>query len=166
MSDSDNAFLKDEYLKLQDQYEDYDRRALQIKGWISAASITGFALGIGSGKNIDNRTLLLIAAFALCFWYLEATWKTFQYAIADRIRILEAHFRDDKEILFKNPKPFQIYSFWFKSYIQDEPIYAYERDHRPSKASKRFFESARQSFVHLPYSLIISICALLYAFKW
>ena len=164
MADSNDTFLKDEYLKLQDQYEDYDRRALHIKGWIGAAAITGFALGIDSNKNIDNRTLLIIGAIAICFWYLEASWKTFQYAISDRIRVLEAHFRQDKDILIKDPKPFQIYSWWFKAYFSDEPIYPYEFESRPSSLAKRFFDAALLPFVHLPYSLILAICVL--TFIW
>ncbi|WP_447884678.1 hypothetical protein [Serratia fonticola] len=154
----DDQFLKDEYLKLQDQYEDYDRRALTIKGWISAASVAGFALGIDSGKNINVSTLIAIALIALCFWYLESTWKLFQYAIRDRIRIIEAHFRKDERILFKNPLPLQIYHWWFKSYSQDLPIYHHESGYRPSSKRKRLLKAACQPFVHLPYSLIILIC--------
>lgn len=162
MTGANDAFLKDEYLKLQDQYEDYDRRALQIKGWVSAAAIAGFALGIDANKQIESRTLLVISSFALCFWYLEAVWKTFQYAISDRIRILEAYFRGDTAILITDPKPFQIYHWWFKSYMYDQPIYPYEAEHRPSKKNARFVNAAVQSFVHLPYSLIILICLGLY----
>ena len=163
MTENNDAFLKDEYLKLQDQYEDYDRRALQIKGWIGAAAVAGFALGIDSHKNVDNRTLLIIAAISLCFWYLEAKWKTFQYAISDRIRILEAHFRGDEDVLMKNPKPFQIYNFWYRSYADDQPIYEYEKQFRPTSGIKRFIVAATQSFVHLPYSLIVAICCIMYA---
>jgi hypothetical protein len=162
LSSPEDPFLKDEYLKLQDQYEDYDRRALQIKGWISAASIAGFALGIDPNKNIDDRTLLIVALFSACFWYLEATWKTFQYAISDRIRILEAHFRGDAEVLVKDPRPFQIYHWWFLSYSKDAPIYPYESKFRPSRRYIRILRAAGQPFVHLPYSLIIVICLGLY----
>lgn len=162
MAENFDAFLKDEYLKLQDQYEDYDRRALQIKGWISAASVAGFALGIDAGKNVEPRTLIVIALIALCFWYLEAVWKTFQYAISDRIRIIEAHFRNDKDILFQDPVPFQIYHWWYHSYANDEPIYLYEKASRPTSQRRRFWNAASQSFVHLPYSLIIGICFSLY----
>jgi len=43
-NDQREQFLKDEYLKLQDQYEDYDRRALMIKGWVGAGAIAAVAL--------------------------------------------------------------------------------------------------------------------------
>lgn len=151
-------FLKDEYLKLQDQYEDYDRRALQIKGWISTAAVAGFALGIDANKKIDSSTLLIIALIAGCFWYLETTWKLFQYAVADRIRLIEAHFRGDCDILITELHPFQIYNFWFRAYAGDEPLYEYEKAYRPKSRLKRLAEAGLQSFVHLPYSLIIVIC--------
>lgn len=164
MDNSNDNFLKDEYLKLQDQYEDYDRRALQIKGWIGAASVAGFALGTDPEKNIATFTFISIALIAACFWYLEATWKTFQYAIADRIRVIEAHFRQDADILFKDLKPLQIYHWWFLSYSKDLPIYEYEGKYRPSDKSARLWKAARQPFVHLPYSLIIVLCLLLFLF--
>lgn len=85
----------------------------------------------------------------------------FQYAIGDRIRIIEAHFRGDAEILFKNPKPFQIYHWWFRSFSKDEPIYSYEQKFRPRTKMRRYREAVRQVFVHLPYSLIIIQCAVL-----
>ncbi|GEM_PF-1188857 len=158
MADQDNTFLKDEYLKLQDQYEDYDRRALIIKGWIGAGAVAGFALGTNADKHVTFFTLFAIASIALCFWYLEAKWKTFQYAISDRIRIIEAHFRQDQDVFIKEPKPLQIYHWWFKSYSQDEPIYSYENIYRPARKWDRFKNSALQDFVHLPYSLIIGLC--------
>src|ERR1700761_1584350 len=104
-------YLKDEYLKLQDQYEDYDRRSLTIKGWISAAAVAGMALGLDHAKNPHGEIWLVIAVIAACIWYLEGRWKMFQYGLRDRIRMIEAFFRDDPDILFKNPPPFQIY-YW------------------------------------------------------
>ncbi|MCZ8119214.1 MAG: hypothetical protein O9295_14425 [Microcystis sp. LE18-22.4A] len=160
IDDVKNSFLKDEYFKLQDQYEDYDRRALQIKGWISAGSIAGFAIEINS-KTYNSPTLLIIATISLCFWYLESMWKMFQYSIIDRIRIIEAHFRNDQEILIKNPAPLQIYNWWFRSFSKDEPIYSYEK-HRPRSKLIRLWAAGKQTFVHLPYSLIILICIALY----
>ncbi|WP_347114828.1 hypothetical protein AAHB66_00390 [Leclercia sp. S52] len=161
MADQNDNFLKDEYLKLQDQYEDYDRRALIIKGWIGAGAVAGFALGTNSDKHVTSITLFAIASIALCFWYLEAKWKTFQYAIADRIRIIEAHFRQESDVLIKEPKPLQIYHWWYKSYLNNEPIYEYENASRPLSKWRRLKNAAFQDFVHLPYSLIIGLCILI-----
>jgi hypothetical protein len=154
------SFLKDEYLKLQDQYEDFDRRSLTIKGWVSAGSIAAVALGLDPQKSGGGLIWLLIMSFALCFWYLEARWKLFQYALQDRIRIIEAHFRDEQEIIIKNPEPFQIYSWWFKSYVNDKPIYVWESDFRPRNKRRRLKSAALQDFVMLPYSLIIFVALI------
>ena len=143
MGSTEDSFLRDEYLKLQDQYEDYDRRALQIKGWLAAASITGFVLGTDQSKGVSTLTFVAIALMAVCFWYLEATWKTFQYAISERIRVIEKYFQSGEN----PPFPFQIYHFWFRAY---------------SKGRRRqiitLWKAGRQPFVHLPYSLIIFLC--------
>ncbi|MCA9176527.1 MAG: hypothetical protein KDB14_18695 [Planctomycetales bacterium] len=166
MADRDDQ-LRDEYFKLQDQYEDYDRRALQIKGWIGAGSLAAFAIGLDPGNSAGGLIWLIIAIMCSCFWYLEAKWKLFQYALADRIRILEAHFRADPDVMVKDPEPFQIYSWWFRSYVKDEPIFLYEKErgYRPRSRAQRLLGAARQSFVHLPYSLIIGLSIALYVFQ-
>ena len=155
-------YLKEEYFKLQDQYEDYDRRALQIEGWVGAESLAGLALGIDSDTSANGLTRLVIASISLCFWYLESMWKLFQYAIGDRIRIIEAHFRKDEDVIVKDPEPLQIYNWWFHSYSRDEAIYPYEQDYRPQSKCRRLWNAGNQSFVHLPYSLIIFICGVLF----
>lgn len=162
MEQSSNDYLKEEYFKLQDQYEDYDRRALQIKGWIGGGTIAALALGLNT-EAYQKGILFIISIVALCFWYLETKWKLFQYSLSDRIRIIEAHFRDDDQILvkFKNPKPLQIYHWWFKTYSNDEPIFTYEKKNRPRSFAKRYLSAGLQTFVHLPYSLIIIICIAL-----
>lgn len=94
---------------------------------------------------------------AAVFWYLEAYWKVFQYCLADRIRVIEAFFRDDAEILVPHPAPFQAYHFWFKSYAKDEPIYEYEKTYRPRPLRHRLREAAFQSFVMILYVCIIGL---------
>ncbi len=162
------SFLKDEYLFLQAQYEDFDRRSITIKGWVTSGSIVGLALSIDKAYLASAYVPVAMTIISLTVWYLEATWKLFQYALTDRIRIIEAYFRNDPDILVKCPDPFQIYDFWFRSYFQDEPIYEYERSrkfnylNRPRNRGARLRSAAFQRFVHLPYSVIIvlSICAL------
>jgi hypothetical protein len=162
------VFLKDEYLFLQAQYEDFDRRSITIKGWITSGSIVGLALSVDNTLKASVFVPLAIIVISMMVWYLEATWKLFQYGLADRIRIIEAHFRSDQEIIVKNPDPFQIYNFWFRSYARDEPVYEYEKNqkrtswNRPRSRKRRFMATAFQRFVHLPYSVIIflALCAL------
>jgi hypothetical protein len=156
------SLLKDEYQILQGQYEDYDRRSLTIKGWISFASVAAIALGFGSDKTgARGEIWLIVAIVALSIWYLEGRWKLFQYAFRDRIRTIEAIFRGDADLIDKNTRPFQIYHAWFKSYA-DQPIFPYEREFRPRPFLRRLAEAMLQDFVFLPYLPIIVICLYLY----
>ena len=154
------GFLKDEYLKLQDQYEDFDRRSLTIKGWVAAGSAAAIAIGFDSTKSGSGLIWIAIALLSACFWYLEAYWKTFQYALSDRIRIIEAYFRNDRETSFEDLHPFQIYDWWFKSYRSELSDYEKPQAGRDIKPRKRIFVAAKQHFVMLPYAIIIMICIL------
>lgn len=149
------SFLKDEYILLQNQYEDFDKRSLTIKGWIASGSVA--ALSISLGQNIKTPELVpvFVIIISLVFWYLETKWKMFQYALSYRIRIIEAHFRNDPDVIVKSPAPFQIYHSWFESYAGDLPLYAYEK--RPRSSLRRHWEVARQPFVALLYITIIII---------
>jgi hypothetical protein len=122
-------YLKDEYLLLQNQYEDYDKRSLTIKGWVSAGAAAALALAPNSSFMVVGLFLpISVAVIVAAIWWLEAYWKVFQYALNDRIRMIEAYFRNEPDILIKDPGiPFQTYNWWYKSYQKDEPIYEYER---------------------------------------
>ena len=156
--------LKEEYKILQGQYEDFDRRSLQIKGWIAAAAIAGVALGLDSTKNPHGEVWIVVAVIAGCIWYIEGEWKLFQYALADRIRIIEAYFRNDPEILVKDDalQPFQIYHWWFLSFVDDKPINAKEvcKGIRPQPHSVRLLHTMKQPFVCVPYLPIIVMCVI------
>jgi hypothetical protein len=96
---------------------------------------------------------------------IEAYWKVFQSASADRIRIIEAYFRNDPDILIKDPDPFQIYHWWFKSYAYDKPIFPYElKDStRPKTLSERLWRAALHSYVCLPYlPILVLLCRLVH----
>ncbi len=60
--------LKDEYIMLQNFYEDIDNKGLTIKGW----SITVAVAVIGTGILYRKEVLLVGVVVALVFWYLEA----------------------------------------------------------------------------------------------
>jgi hypothetical protein len=155
-----SSFLKDEWVLLQNQYEDFDKRSLTIKGWVSTGAIAGLAIGFGAAVNHAYIIPIIVGAVTAAFWYLEVYWKMFQYALADRIRIIEAYFRNDPDILIKDPSPFQLYNWWFRTHVQDEPIYPYERSFRPQRIYRRMRKVALQRFVCLPYALIIFISIL------
>jgi hypothetical protein len=159
--DQRRSYLRDEYLLLQNQYEDFDKRSLTIKGWVSSGAIAALALSFSSSHKLAPVMPIIVALIVAVIWYLEAYWKLFQYALADRIRIIEAYFRNDPDILIKKPDPFQIYHWWFRSYSKDEPIYDYEREGnlRPKRHSERLRRTALHRFVYLPYSPILVLCA-------
>lgn len=140
---TDEELLKAEYLKLQDLYEIYDQRALQIKGWIGAGSIAGIAIGLDRGDTSGGLVWLLISAVCACFWYLETKWKLFQYAFRGRIEVIEEYFRGGRK---SDIAPLQIYSDWFEHY---------------DSSWRSIRRAAFQGFVSQPYVLIIGICVLL-----
>ena len=78
--------------------------------------------------------------------------------LQDRIRLIEAYFRGEDDVLYKHLPPLQIYQWWYKSYSKDEPIYPYEKAYRPRSNLLRLFQAGVQDFVMLPYSLIILVC--------
>jgi len=98
---------------------------------------------------------VVAAVIALVFWYLEAKWKLFQYALADRIRVIEAYFRNDPNKPEDSPVPFQVYNAWYRSYAKDEPIYEYEKTFRPRSQFARLWAAAMQPFVNALYVAII-----------
>jgi hypothetical protein len=146
------SFLKDEYAILQRQYEDFDQRALTIKGWIGAGSAVALGSGVADTDKITMLLCLVVVFIAIVFWVIEAYWKTFQYCLSDRIRIIEAIFRDDKYLIAENQHPFQIYNWWFRSLVHDAPIFPNEQGRRPRSRRRRFFDAALQPFVLLPYA--------------
>jgi len=109
-TDKTNEFLKDEYLMLQGFYEDFDRRALLIKGWSVTIAIAGLALGFE--KSLPEIWFLSGVA-ALMFWVIDGKWRVYQYANRKRIKEIEAHFRSEKEIAIF---PFQAYDKWWLGY--------------------------------------------------
>jgi hypothetical protein len=150
------GFLKDEYLLLQDQYEDFDRRSLTIKGWIATGAAAALAISFSATSRLAYAVPVIVAILTAVFWYLEAYWRLFQDAIGDRIRVIEAYFRSDPDILEKEPAPFQTYHRFYLSFDHDDPLYNYEKAQgRPRRRSKRVREVAFRRFVLLPYAIII-----------
>jgi len=149
--------LKEEYVYLQNQYEDFDKRALSIKGWVAGGALAalGFALKEPPGKATEIACIA-VACVALSIWILEANWKMFQHALRDRIRILEAFFRGQTDVLFKNPPPFQIFHWWYLCHFEDKPIYPDER-HRPQPRWRRFLKVFVEPFVCIPNVVLIAL---------
>ena len=160
------GYLKEEYFFLQSQYEDFDKRSLSIKGWIAGGALAalGFAVKATPGKA-TGFACIAAASIALSIWILEANWKMFQYGLRDRIRILEAFFRGQTDILFKDPAPFQIYHWWSICHVNGNPIYPNEK-HRPRPLWLRFLKVAAEPFVCLPYVVLIALSLIGCFYVW
>lgn len=101
--------IKDEYLLLENFYEDFDKRLMTIKGWSGT-----IALGLlGTGFHTTEYLWLLASGISLMFWFLEALWKSFQYLHAYRISLIESAMRSGN---YEQLKPLQIYTSWFSYY--------------------------------------------------
>ena len=153
-------YLRDEYLHLQNVYEDFDRRALTIKGW----AVTVCIAGIGVGFEVRNSsTVWILSGFAATlFWWLEAKWKTYQYAHSLRIRIIEGYFRGDADK--QDIVPLQIYSSWFRKYAYDES--PHKRENEDLKSVKltprqQDWENMKLRLVYIPYAPLCIACVLL-----
>ena len=55
--DQRRGYLRDEYLFLQGQYEDYDKRSLTIKGWVSTGAIAALALAFKAYLSAGRASL-------------------------------------------------------------------------------------------------------------
>lgn len=172
MEDKDRLpLLKDEYLFLQQQYEDYDRRSLTIKGWVGSGSVAALALAFNAKHPAAALIPLFTIVLAVVIWMLEANWKLFQHSFAYRIRTLEAHFRGDTTLVEAGPPaPFQIYSSWFRALTEDPPVYKYEEDGKLRRRSRRarFLAAATLPFVYALYVTIIvlSLISMVVLIVW
>jgi len=77
--------LKDEYVMLQQFYEDIDSKGLTIKNW----AITVALAAIGTGILYSKVVLLVGFVASLVFWYLEAHWRGLSYFFSVRIKNIE-----------------------------------------------------------------------------
>ena len=141
MEEKRAELLKDEYVMLQNFYEDIDAKGMTIKSW----AITVALATIGTGLLYRKEVLLIGFFVSLGFWYLEAHWRGLSYFFAARIRNIEAAFRTDA---WKAEVPLQVYSTWTDEYK------------KVGDQTRRYI--FRQSTI-LPHSLIAVISLVLYS---
>jgi hypothetical protein len=101
--------LKDEYIMLQQFYEDIDSKGLTIKSW----AITVAVVAIGTGISYRKEVLLVGLFASLVFWYLEAYWRGLSHFFSARIKNIELVFQNGK---WNEEVPLQVYSTWAAEY--------------------------------------------------
>ena len=133
-------FLKDEYIMLQQFYEDIDEKGLTIKSW----SITVALAAVGAGIVYQKEVLLAGFFAALVFWYLEAYWRGLSHFFAARIKNIERAFQTKE---WKDEAPLQVYATWTEEYqrVKDQTL-------------RHMFKRTSM----LPHVLIALVCLLLY----
>ncbi|MCE6073837.1 hypothetical protein [Agrobacterium vitis] len=108
MSD-DSKRLEEEYKFLVNRWDDYDRRALTIKGWVSAGALIGV---INIKPDTSHYIIITGLAIVISAWFNEAIWKSWQHANQHRIHLLERYFRGEDT---PDLKPFQVHKSWGES---------------------------------------------------
>ena len=138
------SILTKEYIFLMNAYEMFDQRALLIKSW----AFTLISGGIGfSYVYPEGQVAILVLSLlgSVVFWYLETTWKSFQYHFTPRIQDIETFMRGEAVIEIN---PLQIHTQWFV---------AFRANH-----TKGFYRTSNMPIVRTPYLyLIIVILAVL-----
>lgn len=135
------AALQVEYLQLQKIIEDFDSRALTIKAWSVTFSLSAIA---GAFASHAAPVLMVSAISAILFWYIEASWKSFQYAFYDRAGAIEKYFRGEKNAI----APFQIGSSWNKRWT--------------TGGYSRLWKIVLWPHVALPHAAIFLVASILY----
>jgi hypothetical protein len=102
--------LKDEYIMLQQFYEDIDNKGLTIKSWAITVALAAIGAGI-----VEKNDLILWAGLAasIMFWYLEAHWRGLSYFFSARIQNIEQIFQGEE---LAAEIPLQVYTTWEAEY--------------------------------------------------
>jgi hypothetical protein len=128
---------------------DLDVRLMTIKGWGATVAIAAIGLGF-----YQNSYLWLFAAGAsVIFWYLESTWKVYQYNYGSRIKTLESAFRKNK---FSEIAPFQISKSWW----------AADNQVREETGQLPFLTTMFKPSVLVPHVVTASISVVLFVLEW
>ena len=101
--------LIEEYIMLQNFYEDIDSKGLTIKNW----AITVAVATIGTGLLYRKEVLFIGLFAAIVFWYLEGYWRGLSHFFSTRIQEIEQAFQKGK---WNEEVPLQVYSTWAKEY--------------------------------------------------
>jgi hypothetical protein len=137
-----SGILKDEYVMLQQFYEEIDGKGLNIKNW----SLTVALASIGAGIVYDKNVLWLTFIASIMFWVLEAYWRGLSYFFVVRIKDIEKAFACGEA---ETAIPLQVYSTW-------EEVYKKKKD----QTFRYMFKFSSM----LPHVVIAVVSLLLYFF--
>ena len=148
--------IQAEYLKLQDNFEMFDDRALTIKAW----SVTLCACWDRAAYVNGQPALLLISSVAaLVFWTIDAYWKTNQQAFGQRMWEIE-HAMDKGATV--GLKPFQIVMSWRAERNKSREAWS------PWLPTKRDYDNTTRkrivlwADVALPHAAVVVVAAVLF----
>lgn len=145
MAAGDREILESEYFHVQNVIESFDNKALIIKAWSVTFSLTA----VGTAHTAQSWQLLGLAALAsISFWFLEGTWKTFQYAYYRRSRQLERYFAGKGSDVV----PLQISGTWYQAWNQG--------------GVKRLWRILRWSHVANPHLFVVALAVFLLVLHW
>lgn len=114
-----HQLLVDEYMFLQRCIEEFEGRALTVKGW----SVTLGSGAIAAAIQQDNPSIFLAAAASAAgFWLTEAIRKGQQRTFNQRVSTIEAYFR----MAFPGTpphsiSPLQISTSWWQAHLRKRP---------------------------------------------
>jgi hypothetical protein len=131
-----------EYYWIQERVVQYESRRFQVKSWSITASGVGFATAV---LESAPSLLLISAAGALVFWYIEASLRAAQNLVAGRGRSLEVALQTNA---FETPSP-----AFFRHKAENDGWFA------------RLLRIARGTAyvsVMLPHALIVFVASLLF----
>jgi len=142
--------LRDEYMKLQDVVEQFDERALQIKGWSVTVSLAGMAAAIVADIDAGDKALafFLAGVGAAAFWLIEFFWKCFQWTFFHRIDQIEQAFATQR---VDEVPPLQIRTVFHDNFKKD---------------IGRNLAKAFKPWLMLPHALIAAVGFALAAIYW
>ena len=130
------SLLKDEYLMVQEFYQDIDRRCFTIMGWSITVAVTALGAAV-----VYAQPILLLVAFisAVTFWYLEASWRGLSHFMSQRILQIERAIAAAK---VDSLLPLQLYTEWEKE------------DEKTGRQTHNYFLKLQTSMPHLLIALI------------
>lgn len=133
--------LEEEYKLLISRWEDFDRRALSIKGWVTAGAVVAT---ITLRPETPPMLIIFAATIILTAWFMEAIWKSWQHANAPRIMAIERYFRGENDFPIR---PFQMQSSWVET-------------NGKTFSLRLAFREMFRLFVCLPYLVFVALFAI------